>query len=95
MRDLMAENPELGQKIAAEVERGNELDERGDAKKACQIYLKAWEQLPEPKDEWDLLSQWIADSMFNSNMMSAEYSDTKEWRSSLTHRGRVRLKRRA
>jgi tetratricopeptide (TPR) repeat protein len=79
MRNLMSENPSLAQKLIAKIERGNSLGSNDSLDDERIIYLEAWGELPDPKSEWSLFSQWIADCLFRNYIKSKSYSDAMRW----------------
>ena len=58
----MSDVPILAESICDEMQelydQATELEEQGEMKAAGELYLKAWEMLPEPKNSWDASAQY-------------------------------------
>jgi len=79
MRNLLNENPELSRELIAKVELGNKRDADGETVTAREIYLEAWDRLPDPKENWEPFSQWIADCLFGNYIDSNNYEEAEKW----------------
>jgi tetratricopeptide (TPR) repeat protein len=79
MNDLMAQDKALADFLIENVERGNEQADEGRHDEAIKTYLAAWQALPDPKASWDMLSDWIAGSLYTSYFQLEDYQSAKEW----------------
>jgi len=77
-KDLALTQPDLSAKINQMMERSNDLSEVQDYDEANRIALQAWDLLPEPKGNWDLIG-WIVDSIFHNCMKQQNYAEARKW----------------
>ena len=79
MKELANENPSLEEKIVALVEQGNEAHNNKKYPSALSNYQQAWDLLPVPKAEWEMLSQWISSAFFYTFFDMQDYINAKNW----------------
>lgn len=79
LNDLFEENKELSEILDAMVEDGNRRAKLLKFDESIEIYTKAWDILPAPKDKWDLYSGWISGSMSSAYLSKNDLKKSKEW----------------
>lgn len=79
MKELSQINAELKNRIIGIITEGNECDDNKEFKAAIDNYDKAYDILPEPKFEWEMLSAWLAGSYFNAYFALGNFAEAKHW----------------
>lgn len=79
MKELGLVDPELEKRIIDITEDGNALVVEGAYEEALVAYDKAWSLLPEPKANWEMLSNWIAVSYFDAYFKTGRLQEAKKW----------------
>lgn len=78
MKVLSEVNQELEETIVAIVESGNSFHDDSSFKQALNEYFKAWELLPEMKQDWEIAS-WISACIFSAYFDMKDFSQAKGW----------------
>lgn len=79
MKELGPVNPVLEKTVIDVIEDGNALVVEGAYEEGLAAYEKAWSLLPDPKAEWEMLSNWIAISFFDAHLKSGQFQDARKW----------------
>lgn len=79
MKKLSLIQPELEKIVVDMTEDANALVVEGAYDEALAIYDNAWELLPHPKTEWEMLSNWIAISFFDAHLKAGQLQEAKKW----------------
>lgn len=79
MKELTEYNLELEEEIVSIIEAGNVYSTNGDFDAALKNYQEAWELLPEPKLEWEMLSSWLSGSFYTAYFNQADFESAKSW----------------
>ena len=79
MKELSIFSSDLESKIIDLISRGNEFDDAKKFDEAINIYNQAYQLLPEPKLEWEMISSWLTSCYFNAYFALKDYVKAKEW----------------
>jgi len=79
MKELAEDNLELEENIVSIIEAGNVYSTNGDFESALKNYQEAWELLPEPKLEWEMLSSWLSGSFYTVYFNRSDFESAKHW----------------
>lgn len=79
MKELSQVNADLENRIIGIITEGNECDDNKEFKAAIDKYDEAYNILPEPKFEWEMLSAWLAGSYFNAYFSLGNFAEAKHW----------------
>ncbi len=78
MKVLSEVNQKLEDAIITVVENGNSFHNNGFFEQALNEYFKAWELLPEVKQDWEIAS-WISACIFSAYFDMSDFSQAKGW----------------
>lgn len=79
MKTLSIIDANLENKVIEAISLGNELEDNKRFSEAIENYDKAFNMLPEPKFEWEMISAWLVGSYFNACFSKGDYLKAKEW----------------
>ncbi|EMS1065128.1 hypothetical protein [Providencia stuartii] len=79
MKELSEINMELEDKIVSIIEKGNLLSTNNDHHSALEAYHCAFNLLPEPKLEWEMLSAWLSGSFCSAYFNLSDFENAKMW----------------
>ena len=69
----------LESEIIRIIEEGNNLEEKADYSNALKKYNEAYNNIPEPKLKWEMISAWLMGSYFNVYFKLGNYKNAKKW----------------
>lgn len=78
MKVLSKVNQKLEEAIINAVGNGNSFHDNSSFKQALNEYFKAWELLPEVKQDWEIAS-WISTCIFSAYFDMSDFSQAKSW----------------
>lgn len=78
MNELASYDAGLERLIIDLVEAGNALD-MARPMTALEFYEQAWDALPHPKNEWEMLSSWVSECIFAVHFDLGEFAKARSW----------------
>ncbi|WP_081687017.1 hypothetical protein [Chitinilyticum litopenaei] len=79
MKELSEKDAPLEAIIISLTEEGNSIEIAGNFLSAIEKYQEAWDLLPEPKHEWEMLSGWLSSCFFSSHLSLGNFELAKQW----------------
>jgi len=79
MKELADFDSRLEGDVISKVESGNAYADQGNHEKALVCYSDAWDLLPEPKQNWEMLSSWVASCFYTSYFELGNFGAAVKW----------------